>query len=1262
MVFETLKKVPTVKIERLGTLSKEKDFDIGGRMKRSWTAFSQKTLSMRPRNWNPPALHPVTLSLAILVPLALLATLQVLLHRSQRDNGIIFAADINDLPLSRTFLYQYFPTIIAVFFSMFWAWIDLEVKRLEPYFQLSRPEGALGKDSLLLCYPFGFIPLVPLRALRKRHWTVFWASLALVLVTWGLVPIQAGIFTTSDVSRSFLAEFNVSTSFIPADQQPNALTLRFAQSAYGIVALNETLPPYMTREYMLAPFSPSTAVGASTEEEAEDSAEWVAPTKMYGLELRCEPAIKIQTKGWPVYNSTTGCMMMAGPSGNDTVLAGSGMINAVKPFSTMFAGKWPTESSSVYIDYCPPERNHTFFAAFTRNKERKADPPQNVTAIFCEPFYYEQDVTAVVDSRTKQPTNVTVFGVKQQLPANMFNTTWLEVMMNGGTSSIEVPGDAMPDTVVPSWRGQMLDIDLSYVSDTQPMASMAIIVGNRPLSDYLDWTALADSYQKAWRLLFARAMVDALDVDTPTFEPVIGSRSVISNAVVVEPIFTYIVEGLLGVVSILAMALFFISWTRTTVLHSNPKSLASIMSLVAENETLLADFAKLDCSTLGELQETVKHRTFKLNSDDQKISIDEVHPVMDVEHVSQATNLLKQVQRPVRPIEFSAWVCVPFIALFATMTIGLAVLFIKSKAQAGLPLPSGIKIAQNLLENYIPTASATLIEPVWILFNRLFCLLQPIEELQNCNAKAKVSIDLNYSSLPPQLVIFKASRAGHFVLAVVCAMALLANLLAVAFAGIFHHGLVEIQKPTTFQSPFETMFVSINGTSGPIGNKLAGSDEKSGAYRGGTGKNQFLIAESNLTRGTPLPAWTDAKFFYMPFTPSTNGVDIGVYYEADTTALGAELDCIDLEHGADFHANLTEGVNVTITSGNLRVKCTNPPGFRVDAGPNSGIADGPVCQRGPSALELVLTLETESANASLAEKELCWGAVVLGWVRDTEGSCNLTRKVELNANNSFFVQCQPRIVTGSGRAQVNTEGRLLKNASVLARNLDSDQRKPIFSNGPSDLIAQSNRYLFQLLIPNWHSDSFASDFINYFTAHAVNSSRLLDPTRRLPTLDEVQAPLSKAYSSLFAIWLGANKEQLFVPRANGSTNPTSGWKVAREERLFLSTPLFAIAEGILVLYTIVAVVVYLRRPGEYLPRLPTSIASVVGLFAAGDSVRDMRGTSHFGSKERTNHLQKLDARYGYGSFVGVDGMVHIGIEKALFVRSRSSTTRSGRRN
>jgi hypothetical protein len=126
------------------------------------------TISQVPKYWQPHALRAPVLVFTIAICWSLIAVLEFLLSKSQRNNGLIFAPVINDLPLRDTFLYLYFPTIVAVIFSIYWSWIDLETKRMEPYYQLSKENGALGKDSLLLQYPFSFIPLAPLRAFRDR--------------------------------------------------------------------------------------------------------------------------------------------------------------------------------------------------------------------------------------------------------------------------------------------------------------------------------------------------------------------------------------------------------------------------------------------------------------------------------------------------------------------------------------------------------------------------------------------------------------------------------------------------------------------------------------------------------------------------------------------------------------------------------------------------------------------------------------------------------------------------------------------------------------------------------------------------------------------------------------------------------------------------------------------------------------------------------------------------------------------------------------
>ena len=58
--------------------------------------------------------------------------------------------------------------MIVVALGVGWAAVDLDVKRLEPYFQLSKPEGATASNSIFLHYPFEFIALVPINAARKE--------------------------------------------------------------------------------------------------------------------------------------------------------------------------------------------------------------------------------------------------------------------------------------------------------------------------------------------------------------------------------------------------------------------------------------------------------------------------------------------------------------------------------------------------------------------------------------------------------------------------------------------------------------------------------------------------------------------------------------------------------------------------------------------------------------------------------------------------------------------------------------------------------------------------------------------------------------------------------------------------------------------------------------------------------------------------------------------------------------------------------------
>ena len=69
--------------------------------------------------------------------------------------------------MSVAFCYRYLPQMIVVALGVGWAAVGLDVKRLEPYFQLSKPEGVTASNSIFLHYPFGFVAFVPINAARR---------------------------------------------------------------------------------------------------------------------------------------------------------------------------------------------------------------------------------------------------------------------------------------------------------------------------------------------------------------------------------------------------------------------------------------------------------------------------------------------------------------------------------------------------------------------------------------------------------------------------------------------------------------------------------------------------------------------------------------------------------------------------------------------------------------------------------------------------------------------------------------------------------------------------------------------------------------------------------------------------------------------------------------------------------------------------------------------------------------------------------------
>jgi hypothetical protein len=154
---------------------------------------------------------------------------------------------------------------------------------------------------------------------------------------------------------------------MPFEKQATSLTLRYTQSTYGIVSLNETLPPFMSRNYTLAPFGPVHADDSGPEQGV-----YTAPTTMYTLDLECQDVSHKPGTADPVYTNHGGLNFTLGPDGNLTVGDRpyiDAEVYAVKQYTGMYVGYHNGGFADYYLSSSVPKtENSTFFAAIAKSK------------------------------------------------------------------------------------------------------------------------------------------------------------------------------------------------------------------------------------------------------------------------------------------------------------------------------------------------------------------------------------------------------------------------------------------------------------------------------------------------------------------------------------------------------------------------------------------------------------------------------------------------------------------------------------------------------------------------------------------------------------------------------------------------------------------------------------------------------------------------------------------------------------------------------
>lgn len=569
----------------------------------------------------------------------------------------------------------------------------------------------------------------------------------------------------------------------------------------------------------------------------------------------------------------------------------------------------------------------------------------------------------------------------------------------------------------------------------------------------------------------------------------------------------------------------------------------------------------------------------------------------------------------------------------------------------GLPLPSENFLVQQLLLNYLPTVISTIIEPFWVVLNRLLCLFQPFEQLRRGNAPPSTSLNLRYTSIPPPLVLWRALRAKHFLLAAVCGMALLANVLTIALSGLFNQSFVYMSEGLLLRQLH-----------------IATTKPRNTWHNSGVTMDNFYVADSNITSGTPLPPWVTPDRYFVPFELPL-ATDTTTRYQGITTAIMAELQCEELHNSHSKHlfnftlSDYATFIRITTShyqpdGGIRRCQATNQ-NYQIGPDHQVGVEGNP---EGIKAAEILATmLEYNGTGIAVdvsAERAFCEKQILAGWIRSNitlevptsnDTQSDSARKTTSVAMDQMFMVCRPRFSNATFEVTVDSLGTVL-NSRPAKSDVTITNITALFSVADRlwDAFAQRHNSI-------WHNDTFATDWASYLIKQLTHSSAILDPRAPVPLFTPTAALFGEVYRRAFATLVSVNSVwSLPEASSNVTTNAIPAAAITGHWRVFMNPTMFTLAITILSLDLAVAAWLYAARPKAFLPRLPTSLASVIATFAAGEVVQDLRtktgqAAGPVSVEEQMVHLESKGWKFGYGKlFPGKDGRTHFGIERVPF--------------
>ncbi|KAJ5637797.1 hypothetical protein N7490_007676 [Penicillium lividum] len=1178
--------------------------------------FRTPAASGSDRGWRPIALRPPFLVGLACCLLSLFMTSEGIRQYSNRQGGLVFFSDTDDVSSLQSFLYNYLPIIISLLLLMLWTVTDYDVLRLEPYFQLSNPEGAPA-SVLFINYNFGQTILTPINAARRHHWVVLWVSMITLSIRMILPALSSTLFELRSVDVIQHAKMKSWPNLVGLESQANWMSTQANNSMDSVVAADERVHRTRSADYAIAPLEIPA-------DDSKGDTIWTMDQTVYWADLSCIDVPVDESLSSVTINQTvsssgypTISWNASGTDVDDDLNSSSTCILDFHYDSIYFPKTdylqvryWePVVSSSAASEFnnrtraftttgCDPHDIYGMLISVnvTDTSSSDLDYAASGLAFACDVFYHK------AEARISMHSNSSIMSLRIH-PATTTTMTAAEFNIDYFQALLSEHSPYTSDMLFISENattGARKVTELPVISEEMGDLESLLVLDSSAIMTQSEFEA---RIQRDVKQTFVLTLGRLFNPDgTPT---TISATSTTAQVAIAIVNFAALASELIfASAALTSIYLIFLYRFRQTFLQSDPGSIAAMCSIAADvlhPSNILADpnndFHQFSTRQLNLIFRKARcHWRPGPSGNRLDILAEDGSPVQ----LGDDTR--------VRVDRMPHFLVVPFFIIEFCLLAGIIILMclvISSLVRDGKfsHLTQSDSSSLQVVLSIFPSVVASSVGSLCRSIHRNISILEPWVHLQRGMASARTSLSTNYASQSPFATFHKCVRDRNILLTLVTIACVVNLMLTVLAGGLFTQELATSTMPTSdlkmnysqstlLQSEFSAEFT------------------------------EYDLIQTSIMSGVPVLSWTSSNESFIPIHIDNRDAD--VLYEAETLGIGAGLECKTI--------SLVEGLVLNSTSGSGYWRYSMFDNSSVEC-----IAPIPVQSKDEGiALSIHFLSPTDANETAICET---YTVLVVGHWDYLAGS-------PITDQNTIALHCEPEVRLQNYTIKFDEQGQIKGHKSVANTSISQGT----MYNNASVSLGQFNKVF--AAIP----DSYVGNTTSINGTYNISSydwagflvARLYQ--REDPDFDSLQPArlihLTRhvyqwVYSTYFSIWRDVYLEPLQHPVAAMHANIIqSTWAMVP------SMPSLILVLSIIGFDTLVVLLVFGTRRGQFRgPRMPRSIGAIIPWLAHSHMLNDFKTTHTWTNSKRRHHLATLNKRYGFRMFMNPDGRWRFSVEE-----------------